>query len=86
MSYLPWLASDRNPPDLCFLSSWDYRHEPLVPSSVLHFFKCILIAQGGFALVFRTRTYCAFIRLTLSIILSPLSLSLSLPLSLPLLP
>jgi hypothetical protein len=29
MNYLPGLASNRDPPDLCFLSSWDYRREPL---------------------------------------------------------
>jgi hypothetical protein len=27
------LASNHHPPDLCLLSSWDYRHEPLAPSS-----------------------------------------------------
>jgi hypothetical protein len=28
MNYLPRLASNLNPPDLCLLSSWDYRREP----------------------------------------------------------
>jgi hypothetical protein len=25
------LALNHDPPDLCLLSSWDYRHKPLVP-------------------------------------------------------
>jgi hypothetical protein len=29
MNYLPGLASNRDLPDLCLLSSWDYRREPL---------------------------------------------------------
>jgi hypothetical protein len=31
--YLPALASNRDPCDLCFLSSWDYRREPPVLGS-----------------------------------------------------
>jgi hypothetical protein len=31
------LASNYHPPDLCLLSSWDYRHEPLTPSLFLLF-------------------------------------------------
>jgi hypothetical protein len=31
MNYLPGLALSHEPTDLCLLSSWDYRHEPLVP-------------------------------------------------------
>jgi hypothetical protein len=27
LNYFPGLASNRNPPDLCLLSSWDYSHE-----------------------------------------------------------
>jgi hypothetical protein len=30
-----WLALNHDPPDLCFLSSQDYRCEPLLPSSIL---------------------------------------------------
>jgi hypothetical protein len=36
VNYLPRLALNHNPPDLCLLSSWDYRHEPLVPSSPIY--------------------------------------------------
>jgi hypothetical protein len=31
MNYLPKVALNHDPPDLCLLSSWDYRREPLVP-------------------------------------------------------
>jgi hypothetical protein len=34
---LPRLASNHDPPDLCLLSSLDYRCEPPAPSSILHF-------------------------------------------------
>jgi hypothetical protein len=33
----PGLASNRDPPDLCLLSSWYDRCEPLAPSHVQHF-------------------------------------------------
>jgi hypothetical protein len=36
-NYLPGLASTFNPPDFCFLSTWDYRCEPLVPGCVRYF-------------------------------------------------
>jgi hypothetical protein len=32
VNYLPGLALNLDPPDLCLLSSWDYRREPLEPS------------------------------------------------------
>jgi hypothetical protein len=32
VNYLPGLASNLDPPDLCILSNWDYRREPLGPS------------------------------------------------------
>jgi hypothetical protein len=31
VNYLPGLASNHDPPDLCLQSSQDYRREPLVP-------------------------------------------------------
>jgi hypothetical protein len=40
-NYLPELASNRDPPDFCLLSSWDYRHEPLVPSPTGIFQKLV---------------------------------------------
>jgi hypothetical protein len=39
MNYLPRLASNLDSPDLCFLSSWDYRQEPLVTGKMLIFLK-----------------------------------------------
>jgi hypothetical protein len=35
MNYLPGLASNDNPPELCLLSTWDYRREPLVPTYLI---------------------------------------------------
>jgi hypothetical protein len=29
--FLSKMASNYDLPDLCLLSSWDYRHEPLIP-------------------------------------------------------
>jgi hypothetical protein len=37
MNYLPGLALNPNPPDLCFLRSWDYRREPQAQLSPLGF-------------------------------------------------
>jgi hypothetical protein len=37
MNYLPELASNHDPPDLCLLSSWDYGREPLAPGKTEHF-------------------------------------------------
>jgi hypothetical protein len=34
-NYFPSLASNFDPPFLCLLSSWDYRHEPLAPGNFL---------------------------------------------------
>jgi hypothetical protein len=31
-NFLPRLASNHDPPDICFLSNWDYRCEPLCPA------------------------------------------------------
>jgi hypothetical protein len=35
MHYLPGLASNFDPPDLCLLSGKDYKREPPVPSTAL---------------------------------------------------
>jgi hypothetical protein len=52
MNYLPRLALNHNPPDFCFLSSWDYRCEPLAPGPlylsayvgvVFFLFFCVLL-------------------------------------------
>jgi hypothetical protein len=40
MNYLPTLALNLDPLDLCLLSSWDYRREPPVPS---HLFLFIMV-------------------------------------------
>jgi hypothetical protein len=37
---LPRLGSNQNPPDLCLLSSWDYRCEQLVPGSKAILYHC----------------------------------------------
>jgi hypothetical protein len=31
------MLKNLDPTDLCFLSSWDYRHEPLVPGYICQF-------------------------------------------------
>jgi hypothetical protein len=38
MNYLLRLASNHTPPDLCLLSSWDYRHELPAPNSGFLFY------------------------------------------------
>jgi hypothetical protein len=44
VNYLPGLASNGDPPDLCLLSSLDYRQESLVPRfSYMSFVKFIPI-------------------------------------------
>jgi hypothetical protein len=44
VNYLPGLASNFDPPDLCLLSSYDYRHEPLAPSICLLLIRVCVIA------------------------------------------
>jgi hypothetical protein len=36
LNYLPWLSWNLDPPDVCLLSSWDYRSEPSVPGLSVH--------------------------------------------------
>jgi hypothetical protein len=36
-NYLPGLAFNLDPSDLCLLSSWDYRREPPVPGFIYSF-------------------------------------------------
>jgi hypothetical protein len=43
---LPGLASNCDPPALCLPSSWDYRHEPMVPGLYCAFEKIKSIKQG----------------------------------------
>jgi hypothetical protein len=45
VNYLPRLASNPNPPDLCLLSSWDYWHEPLAPGSTFIFIYLLFIFE-----------------------------------------
>jgi hypothetical protein len=35
MNYFPGLTSNHHPPDLCFLSSWDYRRELWHPTETM---------------------------------------------------
>jgi hypothetical protein len=43
-NYLPRLASNHDPPDLCLPSSQDYKHEPLMPGICR--FLCVLILNN----------------------------------------
>jgi hypothetical protein len=50
-NYLPGLALNCDPPDLCFLSSYDYRHKPPVPGSLLTLpvlYSLVTLAEGMF--------------------------------------
>jgi hypothetical protein len=50
VDYLPGLALNCNPPDLCLLSSWDYSHEPPAPFQFFCF-EVVLLWAGGVAQV-----------------------------------
>jgi hypothetical protein len=41
VNYLPGTDFKLRSPDLCLLSSWDYRHEPLVPGFICIFKLCL---------------------------------------------
>jgi hypothetical protein len=57
MTYSPGLALNLNPPDLCILSSQDYRREPPMPSPLFTFkgeicflSQSLTVAQAGLKL------------------------------------
>jgi hypothetical protein len=50
VNYLPELALNHNPPDLCLLRSWNPSHEPPAPGSILTFWLLVLAGTEGGAL------------------------------------
>jgi hypothetical protein len=40
VNYLPRLTSNHDPPDLCLLSDWDYRHEYQCLAPFVHSYPC----------------------------------------------
>jgi hypothetical protein len=55
MNYLSGLALNRDPPDLCLLSSWDYRREPLAPGYTVHTEKTTSLCRITRSRVWRKR-------------------------------
>jgi hypothetical protein len=59
MNYLHGQTSNRDPPDLCILSSWDYRHEPPVSNYALFLRQGVAnFALAGLKLKVLPSTFC----------------------------
>jgi hypothetical protein len=67
MNYLPGLALNHAPPDLCILSSWDYRREPLCPAGLVIFLMTAGAVQM-LSVLFPILETCVFFLLTFAIL------------------